>query len=320
MARRAEKMARAQGGENASYYDMQAVKPTPFGWHVGVYLSLSALSGSSQIIAAIARRFGGWRMRPVVRNGRYLAFLGGTVGPLLLMKDLKTPRRWYNMMRIFRKTSPMSIGSYVLATFGATSGVTAFGQWLCDRGGSERLARIAELPAAGAGVGMLTYTGALLTSTSTPVWAAESPLMSARFGASGMAAGASALSLCESLAGRGANARVLDRLAVGATVTYAVLSHSSRNQVAAAGVAEPLEKGVSGSLHRIGDALSVPVPLACHALALLCPRRSRVLSIAAAVSLLAGTAIKRYADLEAGKASAKRARDYLHYTRDERQR
>jgi formate-dependent nitrite reductase membrane component NrfD len=303
-----------------THYGMQAVKPTPFGWHVGVYLTLSALSGASQIIAAIAERFGRRRMRTVVRNGRYLAFAGGAIGPLLLMQDLKTPRRWYNMLRIFRRTSPMSIGSYVLSAFGAASGATAMGQWLRDRGGSGRLARIAEVPAAAAGVGMLTYTGALLTSTSTPLWASEAPHLSARFAASGIAAGASALSLFESLAGRSANARVLDRLAVGATATYAVLSRTAHTQVENAGVAEPLHEGVHGALHAIGGALSVPVPLACHALALLCGRRSRALSIAAAVSLLAGTAIKRYAYLEAGKASAKRAGDYLHFTREDAER
>jgi protein NrfD len=313
--RRSEQERSSDSG--AAYYEMPAVKPTPFGWHVGVYLTLSAIAGSSQIIAAIAQRFGGWRMRPVVRNGRYLGFLGGTVGPLLLMQDLKTPRRWYNMLRIFRKTSPMSIGTYVLCAFSGASGATALGQWLRDRGRPERVAQIAQWPAAGAGVGMLTYTGALLTSTSTPLWAAESPLLSARFGASGIASGASALSLCESLAGRTENARVLDRLAVSATATYAVLSHSARTQVEEAGVARPLKEGAHGTLHRIGGALSVPLPLACHALALLCPRRSRALSIAAAVSLLAGTALKRYAYVEAGKASARRARDYLHYTHDE---
>jgi hypothetical protein len=132
-----------------------------------------------------------------------------------------------------------------------------------------------------------------------------------------MAAGASALSLCESLAGRRANARVLDRLAVAATAADAVLSHTSRRRVEKAGVAEPLHEGDHGTLHRIGSVLSVPVPLACHALALLCARRSRALSIAAAVSLLAGTAIKRYVYVEAGKASAKRAGDYLHFTRED---
>ena len=303
------------GGE--TYYGMQAVKPTPFGWHVGVYLTLSGLAGASQIIAAIAQRFGARRMRPVVRNGRYLAFAGATIGPLLLMRDLKTPRRWYNMLRIFRKTSPMSIGSYVLSAFGAASSATAFGEWFQGRGASGGLARVAELPAAAAGVGMLTYTGALLSSTSTPLWAAESPWLSARFAASGIASGAAALALCEQLAGRSANARVLDAVAVSATATYAVLSHASQRQAENAGVAEPLKEGPHGTLYRIGSALSIPVPLACHALSLISGRRSRALSIAAAVCVLAGTALTRYSYLEAGKASAKRPSDYLHYTRKE---
>ena len=303
-----------------TYYDMPAVKPTPFGWHVGVYLTISGVSGASQIIAAIAQRFGARRMQPVVRNGRYLAGAGAVIGPLLLMRDLKTPRRWYNMLRIFRKTSPMSIGSYVLTVFGAASGATGLGQWLRNRGApGGGLVRVAELPAAAAGAGMLTYTGALLTSTSTPLWAAESPWMSARFAASGMASGAAALAMCEQLAGRCANARVLDSLAMSATATYAVLSHTAQRQVDDAGVGRPLDEAPHGTLYRMGSALSVAIPLACHALNLISGRRSRALSIAAAVSVLAGTALTRYAYLEAGKASAKRADDYLHYTREERE-
>jgi protein NrfD len=303
--------------DGETYYDMQAVKPTPFGWHVGVYLALSGLAGSSQIIAALAQRFGAARMRTVVHNGRYLAFAGAVLGPLLLMRDLKTPRRWYNMLRIFRKTSPMSIGTYVISVFGAASGATALGEWLRNRGGDARLARIAEVPAAAAGVGMLTYTGALLSSTSTPLWACESPLVSARFAASGVASGAAALALCETLAGRDDNARVLGRLALSATATYAVVSHAASRQAQNAGVAEPLKEAPHGTLHAIGSVLSVPLPLACYALGLVTGRKSRALSIAASVSVLAGTLLTRYAYLEAGKASAKRARDYLHYTSEE---
>jgi hypothetical protein len=54
-----------------------------------------------------------------------------------------------------------------------------------------------------------------------------------------------------------------------------------------------------------------------HALSLISGRRSRALSIAAAVCVLAGTALTRYSYSEEGKASAKHAADYLHYTREE---
>ena len=50
------------------------------------------------------------------------------VGSALLIIDLHTPSRFYNMLRIFRPTSPMSIGSYVLTSFGALSACLAAAQ------------------------------------------------------------------------------------------------------------------------------------------------------------------------------------------------
>src|SRR3546814_15451143 len=55
--------------------------------------------------------------------------------------DLRTPRRWYNMLRIFRPTSPMSFGSYILTAFGGFSALTLLGEFVEGRG---RLGRAAE--------------------------------------------------------------------------------------------------------------------------------------------------------------------------------
>ena len=65
---------------------------------------------------------------------------GSVVGAALLIIDLHTPTRFYNMLRIFRPTSPMSIGSYVLTSFGALSALLAAAQLRHDLGGgAERL-------------------------------------------------------------------------------------------------------------------------------------------------------------------------------------
>ena len=110
----------AAGLTGATYYGLPAVKPSPWEWHTGAYLFVGGLGGGAQIIAGIAEAAAGARMRAVVRNARYLALAASAVGGALLIADLKTPKRWYNMLRIFRPTSPMSIGTYVLTSFGAT--------------------------------------------------------------------------------------------------------------------------------------------------------------------------------------------------------
>jgi formate-dependent nitrite reductase membrane component NrfD len=306
---------RPQQNAGDTYYGMPAVKPPPFGWHVAAYLFLSALGGASQIVATLAGLFGGARMKTVANYGRDIATAAALTGPALLILDLKTPRRFYNMLRIVRRTSPMSIGSYTLTAFAATSTVAAAAS-ASDT--DARLQPLFDAPAAAAGAGMLVYTGAMFASTSTPLWAAQSPLLSARYAASGFACASAALAMIETLHGRRSNAAALERLGVTATVAYAAISECAEAKARAAHAASALDEPRMGALHRASKALAVAVPLACHALKALAPRRTRSLSLVAALSTLAGTALARYVDLYAGKASAKKPRDYLTLTENER--
>ena len=70
-------------------------------------------------------------------------------------------------------------------------------------------------------------------------------------------------------------------------------------------------------MHKLGKLLAIALPLACYAVGALDRRRARSMAMAAAVSTLAGAAIGRYAELEAGKVSAKSAGDYLRYAGQE---
>jgi formate-dependent nitrite reductase membrane component NrfD len=115
-----------------TYYGLPAVKASHYRFLISTYFFVGGLAGASQLIAQIVDSFGGSQDRPLVRAGRYIALLGALASPALLIKDLHTPSRWYNMLRIFRPTSPMSIGSWTLAAFGTCSGLAAFGLVLDD--------------------------------------------------------------------------------------------------------------------------------------------------------------------------------------------
>src|SRR5579862_1713482 len=148
----------------ATYYGRPAIKPSHYKWLISAYLFTGGLAGASQIIAAVADLFGRPRDHSVVRVGRYVALLGSLASPVFLINDLQSPKRFYNMMRIFRPTSPMSLGSWTLAAFGTLSGLTALGQAVEDVTGlaaGRWLARAASLPAAAAGAVMSCYTGSL---------------------------------------------------------------------------------------------------------------------------------------------------------------
>lgn len=308
------------GYQGETYYQRPALKASPFDWKVSAYIFVGGLAGASQLVATVADLAGGGRHGRVVRNGRYLALLGALAGAPLLIADLHTPQRWYNMLRIFRRTSPMSIGTWVLSTFGLFSAVTAGGQALGNvanpdrRAFFRRLASMAQVPAAAAGAGMTTYPAALLSATSTPLWAASPRLLGARFASSSVASAAADLSLVEQFGGRDASRRTLDNLTLIATAADLGLGLASLKEYRAKGVAGPLEEGRLGLMHRAGVlGAGNALPIACYGFNLL-GGRSKRLSLLAALGVLAGSYLMRHVVLYAGNQSALRPQDYFRFT------
>jgi formate-dependent nitrite reductase membrane component NrfD len=305
--------------QGETYYGLPAVKASHYGWLIATYFFVGGLSGSAQLLAAVADLKGRGRRRALVRAGRYLALAGSVVSPVLLIADLHTPQRWYNMLRIFRKTSPMSIGSWTLAAFGTASGLTAVAQLLEDVTGSawgRRLARLFGLPAAAAGALMSVYTGTLLASTSTPLWASAPRLLPALFGASAASTAAAALSLTLRAAGASEEEQEgVERFSAVAGTAELALAAAARENWRGQGLDGPLRGGPASAALAGAVGLGVVVPLVIHGVQALTGRRSRTASTVAAVSALAGGFLLRAAVLFAGNRSARRPADYFHFTR-----
>jgi hypothetical protein len=184
--------------QGETYYGRPVVKRSHYGWLIATYFFVGGLAGGAQVIATLADLLGGRRDRATVRAGRYLALAGALVSPALLIADLHVKSRWYNMLRIFRRTSPMSIGSWTLAAFGTVTGLEAALPLAADLFGlvgARRVGRWLGVPAAGAGALMTVYTGTLLSATSVPRWSAGYRQIAPLFGASGFSTAAAALSL-----------------------------------------------------------------------------------------------------------------------------
>ncbi|HEY6430687.1 MAG TPA: NrfD/PsrC family molybdoenzyme membrane anchor subunit, partial [Acetobacteraceae bacterium] len=116
----------SQGWDGTSYYGREQVKAAPFNnWLVGGYVFLAGLSGGAALLSALLDLVRGDTAGAAVRRGRWLSLLGPTLGTACLISDLHTPRRFYNMLRLFKATSPMSIGSWILVGFGVFSSLTA---------------------------------------------------------------------------------------------------------------------------------------------------------------------------------------------------
>jgi formate-dependent nitrite reductase membrane component NrfD len=305
---------------DVTYYNLPSVKSSLWGGLVSGYMFVAGVGGSAQIIATAADLVGDRALEPIVRNGRYIA-LGATVlgGPLLII-DLHTPQRWYNMLRIFRKTSPMSIGTWILMSFASLSAILAAAQFAADHGHSPSLTirtviKLLGVPAALGGMVMSTYTGALLSATSTPLWAAAPRRIAAVFGASAMASGAAALTI----AGQGHSTsdagRALDRIALAASALELFLLLSLRQRFREQGVDGALNESGWGLAYDLGAvALGAGVPVLHHAESMIQPRQPPRPALVISLAVLAGGFLLRHVLMRAGNVSAKRPKDYFRLT------
>jgi formate-dependent nitrite reductase membrane component NrfD len=286
-----------------TYYGLPAVKRSHYGWLIATYFFVGGLAGAAQVIAQMADLVS--EERAVVRAGRYLALLGSLISPLLLIRDLHTPSRWFNMLRIYRSTSPMSIGSWTLAGFGTFSGLAAAAEAI----GLRRLASVFGLPAAALGMLLSTYTGVLLSATSTPLWAVGYRQLPALFGATAVASASAALSL---LLARSAGAprlalTRLDRLALVAGLVQLVATRSLERAWKNKRIDPPLAPAQRVAVQGLG----IGLPLLVQALQMLTGRRWSGLSLLAAACTLNGAYLERATMVFAGNRSADRPEDYL---------
>ena len=307
------------GYQGETYYGQPVLKPSHYGQLIASYLFIGGIAGASQIIATIADWTGDRRNRFIARAGRYLSLGGMIVAPLFLIADLRTPERWYNMLRIFRRTSPMSIGSWTLTAFGGLSGITALLQFLGDRRRRppyRRAARAFGLPATGAGAIVATYTGTLLGSTSTPLWARASRFLPALFGISAAATSTAALTLAAHASGASRiTARRLERLAAMIAAIEFLASAALDRHCERANLAAPLKETPTATTYRAGyKGLGIAVPLLIHGVSVATGRRSRRASMFAAAATLIGGYFLRSVIVHAGRDSARRPEDYFQVT------
>ena len=133
-------------------------------WEVPLYFWTGGMASGSAFVALACDLAGDHRSARIAR----LVSLGAlAVSPPLLMLDLGRPERFYNMLRIFKTRSPMSMGAWCLTVFGnLIAGAVG-----ADLLGREKTARTLGAATALAGGYLGSYTGVLLASTAVPLWA-----------------------------------------------------------------------------------------------------------------------------------------------------
>jgi hypothetical protein len=150
--------------EPRSYHGQPIIKEPTWTWEIPCYFFAGGMAGTSAGLAYLS----GLRGEDELARRAWTVAAGGIgVSPLLLISDLGRPARFLNMLRMFKVTSPMSVGSWILSATGAATTVAAAHAWL---GIFPRLSRVARPVAATLGLPLSTYTAALIANTAVPVW------------------------------------------------------------------------------------------------------------------------------------------------------
>ncbi|MHA6629609.1 NrfD/PsrC family molybdoenzyme membrane anchor subunit [Pseudonocardia sichuanensis] len=286
--------------EFSSYYGRPILKkPTWKNPDVPLYLWVGGLAGTSSVIAALADATG----RPVLRRGGRLAAAGGAaIGTVALIHDLGRPSRFLNMLRVVKPTSPLSVGSWILAPFAGAASAAAASELT---GIAPALGRLAGWGAAAFGPPLASYTGVLLADTAVPAWHEAHGELPVLFAASGAAAGAGAQLVVTGIAGSRRERTPVVRLAVVGAAAELVAGEllERRLERLPGGVVDAWRAGKAGRWNRLARLLTAAGGLGAL-LAGLRGRPGRVAAVASGAALAAGSLATRFAAFEAGTASA----------------
>lgn len=271
-----------------SYYGRPVLKAPEWTWEVPWYLFAGGMAGSASVLAVGASAVGN---KQLAERARLVAAAGAAVCPPLLIADLGRPKRFLNMLRVFRPTSVMSVGSWILFGY---SGAAAGTAGLTLLGWTPRLQRVAEAGAGVLGVGMVTYTGALVADTSIPVWHEARQELPLLFASSGLASAGAATTLVTAPK----HAAPARRLAVTGAVAELAVDTVMRKRLGKIG--EVYERERSGAFHKAATALTATGA----ALVAVGGRKRRWATVAGSVALLAGSVCQRWSVYRAGFQSA----------------
>lgn len=282
----------------ATYYDQPVVKEPVWIWSVPAYFYTGGVAAGAALIGAVAQLADRDGLARLVTRSRWLAAAGTGVGTVFLIHDLGRPSRFLNMLRVFRPTSAMSMGSWTLAA----TGTAAAGAAILPKLGARGLGDVAGLAAGTLAPALGTYTAVLISDTAIPVWQATRTSTPPFFAASAMTAATSALDLFADLDER--EETITRRLGIASKIADLAAGEAvERDADEVERVGRPLHDGASGALWRTAKGCTaaslavslLPVP----------SRLRRARRMAAAVLGTAGSVAARFAIFQAGKRSAR---------------
>ncbi|MEU6678700.1 NrfD/PsrC family molybdoenzyme membrane anchor subunit [Streptomyces sp. NPDC046925] len=275
--------------EFASYYGRPIIKaPSWSATDIAGYFFLGGLAGAGSVLAAGAHLTG----RASTATAMKVSSLGAvSLAAAALIHDLGVPSRFPNMLRVLKPTSPMSVGSWLLAAYGPAAGAAAV---CATTGRLPRIGAAATGAAAVFGPAVASYTAVLAADTAVPAWHGAHRELPYVFTASATAA-AAGMALVTGPLHESAPARCA---AVVAATAEAAAVRAAEERLGM--VAETYRQGRAGQLMRCARWLTA----AGAAGAAVLGGRSRPVAVAGGLAMLAGSACTRFGIFAAGIASA----------------
>lgn len=273
-----------------SYYGMSIINPPTWAEsNIAGYLFAGGLAGSSSILAAGADLTG---RAALARRAKLCASAALAASLIALVHDLGRPARFLHMLRVFKPTSPMSVGVWILVVYSPLN-VASAGSELT--GIAPRVGRAAGVGAGALGAAVASYTAALIADTAVPAWHEGYRELPFLFVGSAAAAGAG----FGLLAGPLSENEPARRMAVLGGAAELVAEQLMERRLGM--VAEALHTGKARGRLRAAKALTAAGALGAGTIA----GRSRGGAVLAGAALLAGSALTRFGIFAAGMESAR---------------
>lgn len=264
-----------------TYYDRPLLKKSVWSVDIPLYHFTGGTAGAALALGAAAQAGGNGDLRRFSQHCHWMGILGSTLGVAFLIHDLGKPSRFLYMVRVFRPTSPMNIGSWILG--GAAPTAIAAGLFMNRRGGLGQIGEIAGYASGVFGTALAGYTGVLVSNSVIPAWQAARRWMPVLFMASSMASAASILDLFYE--NERANRITFTFGNVGRLLELAASHKVEEAASAVPKVAEPFRKGATSLLWKTATALTL-ASLIASAIPSHSPKKRKVAGLLGALGSL----------------------------------
>lgn len=292
-----------------TYYDRPMLKQSVWGIDIPLYYFCGGAAGAALTLGAAIQFVsprGEHPLRHVSAVCHWTGIIGSSLGAVFLIHDLGRPSRFLYMMRVFRPSSPMNMGVWILS--GAAPAAIVTGLLVKRHGVLGLIGEITGYIAGVFGAALSGYTGVLVANSAVPIWQAARHWLPVLFVASSAASAASVIDVVACEACESGMTRIFGT--VGRLGELAAAHMVEQAASAVPRVGEPLRSGGSAMLWKAARNLT-----AASFAASLLPFKRRKVGMLAGVLGIAGSLCLRLAVHYMTNVSSRDARASFHQQR-----